>query len=93
MKNQDKSLFNEGYDSDNNLPYYDKVADMGDDPDQYYWDPIQFPHPLPPSNNTTNLVEANIVSKPQMTDAKAKALNVSQLKEEVKKRGCLVSGK
>ncbi len=66
---------------------------MGDNPDQYYEDPNQFSYLLPLSNNTTNSVEANIVSKPQMTDAKAKALNVSQLKEELKKRGCHISGK
>ncbi len=75
MKNHIKSF--EGYNSDNNLPYYDQVADMGYDPGQYDEDPIQFSQLLPPSNNTTNSVEANIVSKPQMTDANAKALDVS----------------
>ncbi len=93
MKNHNELLFDKGYDSDNNLPYFDNVSDMGDNPDQYYEDPIQFSHPLPPSNDTANLVNAKIVSTPQMTAKEAKALNISQLNEELKKRGCPVSGK
>lgn len=93
MKNHKELLFNKGYDSDNYLPFFDKVADMGDNLDQYYEVPIQFSHLLPPSNNTVNLVKANILSTSQMTDTKAKALNVCQLKQELKKQGCPVSGK
>lgn len=41
MKHHNELLINEGYNSDNNPSYFDEVADVGDDLDQYYRDPIQ----------------------------------------------------
>ena len=53
MTNHDDSLFNEGYDSDCNLPYFDAVADMGEDPDNYDEDIILATAPPPESTTMT----------------------------------------
>ncbi len=54
MKNQNDLLSNEGYNPNNNLPYFYEMTDIGDDPDQYYLDPIKVLGPVSASNSTTN---------------------------------------
>ncbi len=46
----DKLFFNEGYDNDSNLPYFDEVADISNDPHEDFTTSI----------STTNLTELNI---------------------------------
>ncbi len=95
MTNHDNSLFNEGYDSDCNLPYFDAVADMGEDPDDYDEDIILATAPSPESTTTTTVTATAgvFVTQPALTEEGARKLVVHDLKVELTKQGCRTSGK
>ncbi len=51
MTNQDLASYENGYDSNGQLPYFDVIADGGDDPDTYSENPILIT--APPKELTT----------------------------------------
>ena len=78
--NQDDKLFDEGYDSDVDLLYYDEKA-LNEDPEEFFEASIEdimpIPVPAPMTETETNA----------LTEDEAKKMKVADLKEALKKQG------
>ncbi len=84
MTNHDKALYAKGYDSDGELPYFDPIAEAGEDPESYKEPTISIDHP--PKELQKAPTPEPMVDK--MTTTAANQLKVNKLKHELKKRGC-----
>ncbi len=92
--NHDEALYNEGYDSDGEMPYFDEEADAGEDPDLYIEPSINLKPPLEaaPTLVPVMMSGAPPTQKLMPKDVKNK-LSVNELKVELMKRGCKIGGK
>ncbi len=97
MVNHDEALYEEGYDSDGQMPYFDKQADAGEDPDLYGKPSINLKPLLPEPSSVEAMEHTNVKQKAppllMFEDVRMSKLSVNELKTELKKRGCKLSGK
>ncbi len=90
MTNHDLASYENGYDSDGQLPYFDAIANGGDDPDTYNENPILITAPL---KESTTLPGANASKEPTLSVDDVQRLKVNQIKQELNKRGFKVTAK
>ncbi len=90
MTNQDPASYENGYDSDGQLPCFDVIADGGDDPDTYNENPILITALL---KESTTLPDVKASKEPTLSVEDAQRLKVNQIKHVFKKRGLKVTAK
>mmetsp|Transcript_14413 Transcript_14413/g.30257 ORF Transcript_14413/g.30257 Transcript_14413/m.30257 type:complete len:556 (-) Transcript_14413:739-2406(-) len=89
MTNHNGESFENGYDSDGELPFFNPVADMGEDPSSYNEKAVEINAPL---KDPPNIPQPSHPPSSVLTEEQVEGLKVSELKDELKIRGCKISG-
>ncbi len=90
MTYHNEECYDNGYNSDGKLPYFDVIADLGEDPEKYNKNLIKITAPLEDLSTliAKETTAANQDRLDSLTVEAAKRLKAGEIQEELKRRVC-----